>query len=238
MEYQTVVLESPDELPPPPSPDRLSISGLSIVFYCAHRIKSARITEAIEEGTLRSFTDSRSYAGKLRPGESLFYSTLIDSGPFPAAMIRELNCEDTPSLRQSVLWFGDEYIVSAVPIILSAAKGDIHALQLAKPLNVDQVINFLAVLSSTEESAALAEQVARGLTANGILAPGDIIETWPLRGSFGMQIWDLSGTKGRITSDLYKGIAESVSYSWEISALLSFNADHLVESELWLRRLR
>jgi hypothetical protein len=185
---------------------------------------------------LRDFTDDRSYVEKVRPGADLFYSTLIESGPLPGALRRQLQCSHAPSLQQSLLWFGDEYVLSALPIILSTHKNEFRSVELSEPLSTDHLINFLVLLSSIDQADFLAKQAADNLVANGILARSDIEATWPLLGNFGIQIWNLDGTAGRDTSELYKGAAESIEYAWEISALLSYNSDHLLERGLWLRR--
>lgn len=236
MDFQTILLSSAEEVPAPPSADRLAISGASVVFYCAHRVNATAIADAIAKGRLHEFTDDRSYADKVRPGAGLFYSTLVGSSQLPASICRQLQCSHAPLLRQSILWFGDEYILSVIPIVLSVSNSPEEAVQTPQPLHIDQMLTFLSLLADSSESSDLSEIAAHDIVTNGIVDAKSIERTWPISGTFGIQIWNLDGTSGRQSPDRYQGITESVRYSWEISALLSSNSDHLIESGVWLQR--
>ena len=237
MDYQTVLLASPEDVPSPPPADRFAISGISVAFYCVHKVNnSATIIDAIAKGRLREFTDDRSYADKVRPGAGLFYSTLFAESKLPASICRQLQCPHAPSLRQALLWFGDEYLLSVVPIVLSTSSSPDEAVQIPRPLHVDQMLSFLALLADSKEAADLSDMVAHDIIAAGMLPAGSLERTWPVVGTFGIQIWNLDGTDGRQYQDRYKGIRETIEYSWELSALLSSNSDHLIEPGLWQAR--
>lgn len=236
MDYQTVILTAPQDLPAPPGPDQLSISGLSVISYCAHRVNPVAVSRAIDEGLLTEFTDDRSYVEKLRPGSGFFYSKPITAGPLPDAVRRQVPCRHAPDMRQSVVWLGDEYVLSAIPIVLSRDAGDDNAVEMTGAISIDQVINLLALLAGPGSARDMAARAARSLTEHGIAASEEIERTWPLPGNFGIQIWNLDGTSGRDTNDLYRGTEESIKYAWEIAAILSYNSEHLLEHGLWLRR--
>jgi hypothetical protein len=121
-------------------------------------------------------------------------------------------------------------------LLISVPRAGVDGIELSEPLKIEPLLNLLALLCNPVEAELVATQVARSLVQEGILSESDIQKTWPLIGNFGLQIWDLDGTAGRNSSVLYQGVAESIRYAWEISALMSFSADHLLERGLWLKR--
>jgi hypothetical protein len=236
--YRMTMLSSSDELGAPPSPDRFRVSSVSIVCYFVHHIDPTAMRRAIETGTIRSLVDDRSYSTKLRPGSELFHSTLIDAGAPPESLARLVRSPHVDPLQQSLLWLGGEYLLSTLPLVFSVPHADdgLKTIQLAAPLDMAELLNLLGLLSSYREAENLAAVVHASIIRAGILTQGEIAESWPLTGRFGVQLWDLDGTTGRDRATLYRGVAESREYAWEISALLSHGADHLRESGLWLRR--
>ncbi|MFI8804430.1 MULTISPECIES: hypothetical protein [Micromonospora] len=239
MENGSVILSSLDDVPAPPVTDRLLISGCSVVSYHAHRLASpTRLAEAFELGTLASIDDDRSYASKVRPGSGLEYSAFVDAGPVPAALTRIVHSNHAARLQQSVLWLGEEYVVSAIPFFLSVRRPDRAGIELTAPLTVDGLLRFLGLLAEPAIARSVGEQAAAALARRLGLRVDEIERTWPVTGSFGIQIWNLDGTTGRDTAKLYEGSKESAEYSWEISAILSYSSDHFKEDGLWRRRSR
>lgn len=240
MDHQFAVLTDLTDVPDPPAPDRLRVSGCSVVVHFAHRLTEehdfSRLSTA---GGLRQIDDDRSYHTKVRSGSGLVYSALFDCGPLPQALARVVGSSHADGLRQAAVSFGGQYVVTALPIILST-PGPIteatSAVELAHPLTTDTLLRFLSLLGAPDIRRVLAEQSADAL-AGAIGVERDAIqETWAVEGSVALQLWNLDGTQGRAGTSLYAGVAESARYAWEISALLSYATDHLVEDGLWLRR--
>ncbi|MFI7426699.1 hypothetical protein ACIBPB_06905 [Micromonospora sp. NPDC049836] len=239
MSYDTTILASPNDVPAPPTTDRLSISGCTVICYHAHRLASpTHLAAAFERGALQAIDDDRSYASKLRPGAGLEYSNLIDAGPIPAALARIVHSSHASRLQQSVLWLGEEYVVSAIPILLSMPRPERVGVELNAPLTVDRLLGFLSLLADPGVAGTLRQQSAAAIVAQIGISADEIERSWSVPGSFAIQIWNLDGTQGRETTSLYEGIRESAEYAWEISAILSYSSDHFNEDGLWLRRSR
>lgn len=125
------------------------------------------------------------------------------------------------------------------PIILSVPGPITDAtpvVELTTPLTVDTLLRFVSLLRTPDVSRLLAEQSADALAQAVGIGREDIDETWAVEGSVALQVWNLDGTQGRASTSMYAGVDESALYAWEISALLSYSTDHLLEDGLWLRR--
>ncbi|MEU3199015.1 MULTISPECIES: hypothetical protein [unclassified Streptomyces] len=240
MHHQFAVLADPADVPAPPASDRLRVSGCSVVVHFAHRLSEGLdFSRLFTAGGLREIDDDRSYASKVRAGSGLVYSALFDCGPLPAALARVVGSSHADGLRQAAVSLGGAYVVTALPIILSV-PGPITdatlAVELATPLTTDTLLRFVSLLGAPDVSGLLAEQSARALAEAVGIERTDIERTWAVEGSVAMQVWNLDGTRGRASTSMYAGVNESAQYAWEISALLSYPTDHLVEDGLWLRR--
>ncbi|MFJ5733642.1 hypothetical protein [Streptomyces paradoxus] len=240
MDHQFAVLADLTALPDPPPPDRLRVSGCSVVVHFAHRLtEGVDFSRFSAEGGLQEIDDDRSYNTKVRSGSGLVYSALFDCGPLPPALARVVGSSHADGLRQAAVSLGGQYVVTALPIILST-PGPIteatSAVELATPLTTDALLRFLSLLSAPDIRRTLAEQSAGALADAVGIERGDIEKTWAVEGSLALQLWNLDGTQGRASASLYAGVAESAAYAWEISALLSYATDHLLEDGLWLRR--
>ncbi|MGW5653020.1 hypothetical protein [Streptomyces humi] len=240
MDHQLAVLTDLSDVPEPPAADRLRISGCSVVVHFAHRLtEGSDFAEAFTGGGLREIEDDRSYQNKVRPGSGLMYSALFDAGALPAALARIVGSGHSAGLRQAAMTLGGEYVVTALPLLLSVPgpiTQEAAVVELTSPLTIDTLLRFVSLLGDPEISRTLAEQSAEGLARAAGLAHDDIDRTWLVEGSIAVQVWNLDGTQNRASADLYRGVDESADYAWEISALLSYATDHLLEDGLWLRR--
>lgn len=240
MHHQFAVLADPADVPAPPAPDRLRISGCSVVVHFAHRLSEGLdfAQLSLADG-LREIDDDRSYGTKVRAGSGLVYSALFDCGPLPAALARVVGSSHADGLRQAAVSLGGAYVVTALPIILSV-PGPITestpAVELTTPLTIDTLLRFVSLLGAPDVSRVLAEQSARALAEAVGIGHDDIDRTWAVEGSVALQVWNLDGTQDRASTSMYEGVDESALYAWEISALLSYPTDHLLEDGLWLRR--
>ncbi|WP_328871812.1 hypothetical protein OHT76_17790 [Streptomyces sp. NBC_00287] len=240
MDHQIAVLTDLGDVPEPPAPDRLRISGCSVVVHFAHRLtEGLDFSHAFEAGALREIDDDRSYQTKVRPGSGLLYSALFDAGPLPAALARVVGSSHAAGLRQAAVSLGGEYVVTALPLLLSLPgpiTREAAAIELTSPLATDTLLRFVSLLSDPAISRMLADQSAEALAGAVGLPRSDIESTWLVEGSAAIQVWNLDGTLNRASASLYGGVDESAKYAWEISALLSYATDHLLEDGLWLRR--
>ncbi len=240
MDHQFAVLTDLSEVPEPPVPDRLRISGCSVVVHFAHRLaEGADLSHAFQNGDLREIEDDRSYRTKVRPDAGLKYSALFDSGPLPAALARVVGSAHAAGLRQAAVYLGGGYVVTALPLLLSMPgpiTQEAAAIELTAPLTIDTLLRFVSLLGDQDISRNLAEQSARALARAAAIEPSDIDRTWAVEGSVAVQVWNLDGTHNRASTSLYAGVDESAAYAWEIAALLSYATDHLLEDGLWLRR--
>ncbi|MDX3634383.1 hypothetical protein PV728_29780 [Streptomyces europaeiscabiei] len=240
MDHQFAVLTDLSDVPSPPAPDRLRISGCSAVVYFAHRLaEGTDFSRVFASGDLRDIDDDRAYQTKVRPDSGLVYSALFDCGPLPAALARVVGSNHAAVLRQAAVSLGGEYVLTALPLLLSVPgpiTRETPAIELTAPLTTDTLLRFVSLLGAPDITRTLGEQSARSLARAASIAPGDIERTWAVEGSVAMQVWNLDGTQDRATSSMYAGVEESAKYSWEIAALLSYATDHLLEDGLWLRR--
>ncbi|MEU7718628.1 hypothetical protein [Streptomyces tibetensis] len=240
MDHQFAVLSDPADVPAPPDPDRLRISGCSVVMHFAHRLtEGLDFSQIFEAGGLTEVDDDRSYSTKVRVGSGLVYSSLFDCGPLPAALARVVGSSHADVLRQAVVSLGGEYAVTALPIILSVPgpiTQETSAVELTTPLTTDTLLRFISLLGAPDTSRILAEQSSEALARAVGIEPSDIEKTWAVEGSVAIQVWNLDGTRDRVSTSMYAGMDESALYAWEISALLSYATDHLLEHGLWLRR--
>ncbi|MGW2619232.1 hypothetical protein [Streptomyces sp. NPDC001500] len=240
MDHQFAVLTDLGDVPEPPAPDRLRISGCSVVVHFAHRLPAGvDFSQLSAAGGLQEIDDDRSYQTKVRPSSGLTYSALFDSGPLPAALARVVGSSHAAGLRQAAVSLGGEYVLTALPMLLSVPASitrETAAIELTTPLTTDTLLRFVSLLSAPDISRTLAEQCAQALARAVGIAPEEIEKTWAVEGSVAIQVWNLDGTQNRTTSSLYAGVDESAKYAWEIAALLSYATDHLLEDGLWLRR--
>ncbi|MFD4539726.1 hypothetical protein [Streptomyces bauhiniae] len=240
MDHQFAVLTDLSDVPEPPAADRLRISGCSVVVYFAHRFATGLdFTQLFEGGDLREIDDDRSYRTKVRPDSGLLYSELFDAGPLPAALARVVSSSHAAGLRQATVSLGGEYVVTAMPLVLSTPgpmTQEESAIELTQPLTTDTLLRFVSLLGDPGISRSLGEQSAAALAAAAGVEPVGIERTWAVDGSVAVQVWNLDGTSNRASASLYEGVEESAAYSWEIAALLSYATDHLLEDGLWLRR--
>ncbi|MEU0676121.1 hypothetical protein ABZ330_25135 [Streptomyces sp. NPDC006172] len=240
MDHQFTVLTDLGDLPDPPAPDRLRISGCSVVVYFAHRLtEGSDFSHVFESGGLQTTDDDRSYRTKVRTGSGLLYSSLFESGPLPAALARVVGSSHAAALRQAAVSLGGEYVLTALPLLLSVPgpiTRETAAIELTAPLTTDTLLRFLSLLEDPDVSRTLGDHCAGALARAAGLSPGDIEKTWAVEGSLAVQVWNLDGTEGRASTSMYAGRAESAGYAWEIAALLSYATDHLLEDGLWLRR--
>ncbi|WNM35526.1 hypothetical protein RKE30_36805 [Streptomyces sp. Li-HN-5-11] len=240
MDHQFAVLTDLSDVPEPPEPDRLRLSGCSVVVYFAHRLtEGLDFAHVFASGDLREIDDDRSYATKVRAGSGLLYSALFDSGPLPAALARVVGSSHAAGLRQAAVSLGGEYVLTALPLLLSVPgpiTQEAAAVELTGPLTTDTLLRFISLLGDPDIQRSLADQCAAALARAAGIEPGAIEKSWAVEGSVAMQVWNLDGTENRASTSLYAGVDESATYAWEIAALLSYATDHLVEDGLWLRR--
>ncbi|MEU2333796.1 hypothetical protein ABZ608_09320 [Streptomyces sp. NPDC013172] len=225
------VLTDIGDVPEPPTADRLRISGCSVVVHFAHRLtEGSDFPEAFTGGGLREIEDDRSYQSKVRPGSGLMYSALFDAGALPAALARIVGSGHSAGLRQAAVTLGGEYVVTALPLLLSVPgpiTQEAAVIELSSPLTIDTLLRFVSLLGDPDIARILAEQSAEELARAAGLARDDIDRTWLVEGSIAVQVWNLDGTQNRATGDLYRGVEESADYAWEISALLSYATEDL-----------
>jgi hypothetical protein len=236
MDFHCELLASVEDVPPPPGPEDLRISGFSLVFYVAHRF-APEMTAEFAAGKLKELSDDRSYKAKVRDGSGLRYSAFIDAGEVPAAVVGLLGSSHATRLSQSILTFSDEYALSAIPFQISVpTSGEDPGIHLSSSVSIDRILRLIALLGDPNNARALADQAALALTQELGITADKIVRTWSIPGSLGMQVWNLDGTPDRPSEQRYAGVTESAKYSWEISALLSYSADHMQEEGLWRRR--
>jgi hypothetical protein len=237
LEFETQIFSAVDEIPPAPKASGFRVSGCSVMVYFTHRLKSSEyISARFEDGTLETIDDDRSYSAKLRPDNKLYYSTLVEAGPTPAALKGVVGSSHASRLRQSVIWFGGDYVTCAIPLLLTTPQEDRIGIELGKPMGVDDILRFLALLSDGTTSSLLGEASARSLAAAVGVDRNEIEHTWAVPASFAIQVWNMDGSDGFKSGKLYSGISDSARFAWEISAIMSHSSDHFTEDGLWMRR--
>ncbi|GLY89104.1 hypothetical protein [Actinoallomurus iriomotensis] len=236
MEYATSIFGSAGEVPPPPGAESLQISGMTIVAYFAHRLKSADIqADDIFEDVDDDF--GYGYSDKVSSGSELIYSRYYPAGDLPAAIADTIGATPGTGLSQSVISQSGDYFVSAVPFVISTPRNDgLPSIEIDSPLGMSQCLAAIRGITRMDTSAELAAQAAGALVRNGLLKADDIAQTWMLHNCLAVQIWDLTGTAHRDADEMYAGIYESRKYAWEISAILGYPSDHILHDGLWLQR--
>ncbi len=232
--YETEIVRSFADLPQPPAPNRLAMSGVTVMCYFAHRLAAETGSDWWDR--LPLIDDDRSYANKIRSHSGFVYSAAIDAGPVPTALVLAVRGSHASPLRQSLLSLGGDYILSAVPLVISVPRNERVGIEIPNPVRVHDLLAFLALLNDPATAALIAGQTATSAARTLGIDPASIEQTWSLPGSFAMQVWNLDGTTDRDSGRRYEGLRESAEYAWEIAALLSYSSDHLLEGDLWVQR--
>lgn len=180
-----------------------------------------------------------SYASKVRPEARICYSSLIDGG---RVGLNVASRHQEVTLRQSLIWLDAEYALIAVPIVFATKSATLTwcSTVLAKAAGVEDVLRIQKQLTDESTAAGIYGELTDSLAAAGIVAKEAVFESSFLADDMAIQLWDLDGSlvapgKPR-PSQSFDGFRESRYYSWELSALMAYPVDHVIDDHLWRQR--
>lgn len=231
----TTILKSPDEVPNPPSASPLRFSGFSVLVYGMVRFSSTSSAVDRLDRNLPQLAESNSYATKLRTDSPLRYSTMR-SVQAPARMALQPTSGPLAAINYSLVWIDREYVLVVFPMLFSVERTPAYSGgQLRAEAGLEDLMDVVRWATTEEQLGQLVGAVVADLVSARLITDEDVERTWALPGLVGLQLWDLEGTLGRPPS-LYRGKEESQRYCWEIAALMSHSADHVLDDGLWQRQ--
>jgi len=230
----TQVFATANDVPGPPS-DELLISSFTIIYLVMHKVDPVATAAAWADKRIRPSSSPDAYQARVRPGSHIHYSNLLPGGRLNAHEKGLLGIVDDGQIYQSVVWLGGAFLLSAVVVKASVDwTGASNACRLLGPVDVDQLLSFIAYVADPLANGVVVERCTESLEWLSIINPGESTLTYP---SIGIQLWSLEGTPTRLPASPYDYLVDSRLYSWELSALLSYTSDH-VRDGLWRRRSR
>jgi hypothetical protein len=233
------VFGSPADVPDRATAGRLRISGLSLVTYYLHRFDGPVELDMSRVRASDEAYEALSYEEKLAADATVRYTTLVGAGRPSDALTRALPGAAGATLRQSAIGFDGDYVMSVVPYVVSVARPEpTDHLPIDRPLDVDACLDLIAVVTGAEETALRCRELGRTLLASGLLRGNEPVRTEPMRGFAGLQVWDITGTEGRDPTLRYRGLADTRTYAWDLSAIMAYGSDHVIRDRLWRERNR
>jgi hypothetical protein len=235
--HRTTIFEAMSDVPAAPTVGELQVSGLSVIFYTALRLREGALAAAAKRSKIIRIVGENSYADKLIEGEAIFYSELLPAGRLPGELAFAAHAR-ADTVPQALVWLDDEYAISVVPLVFSTGlrTDSLTGLELSRPLALGDVLEVLRVVTDERIADRISRQAVATLVSDGIVRDQDVKLAWPLHTLPGIQIWDLSGTHRAAVP--YEGVNESRRFCWEISTLMAHATDHVVYDGLWRRRSR
>lgn len=236
------IFANPEDVAAPPTRGRLFLSGLSVILYYGLHLRRGTLEQARSCNSFREIIGDMSYDDKMRVGTGLHYTELLPAGELPSP-IASASGASTTAIKQSLLWLDPEYALAVVPLVFSVPRSNPpwDSVPLIDPIGVDDVLAMLSAANNHDTTEALIDSAVCALQDIGVLDETSILRTVPMTDSIGIQLWDLEGSVlpgRRVKRPLtpYVALAESQGYAWEISALMSYPVDHIIQDHLWRKR--
>lgn len=210
------------------------VSGISVVRYVVHEVDPDEVAASVSNGAIRPVSGPTTYESKTRRGSPISYFRSLDLASNCADGILSHRLRRARTVGQNIVWVnGSPAVLCAVPMkfqvvnLRTVTERKIESTPqfiMQEPLGITELVDLLTDVSSEAFSQNLVDASVESLGEVAIVPhSSESVET-----AIGMDIWSLSGSRGRLDSQEFDGATESARYSWAIAALLNYSSDHMV----------
>jgi hypothetical protein len=230
--YRTQIVSSASELPPPPAPDGLVVSGYSLIRYWLVRLKRGHQVDL--DAALGFDEADESYLPSLWDGHPVRATGMRRFGPMPPRLATALgSTRSEPSLDGGFVWLDERHVLVALPVVIGCRDDYcVPAIRRSEPATISDVLHDMTVFDDLVDEV-LTPAIHGALERGRFLGEGVIEQITPVRDAAAVELWDLRGSPSRSDDHTFDGAVETRTFAWELSALLSYAVFHVSRLGRW-----